>query len=277
MCRLEVSNEYKSLTEKLQILKEQLSEKILEKDNLLLIECRNLNVKYMTTIGVYEYKLYELYCSIMRIRRKIEIIQAFLNRDEVVFIEDVEKQLDKEYKEYREKLEKMFDEMKQADELSKCRVLSPKEEKEFKKLYRQIVKKLHPDLNPDITEQQLEMFNRAVQAYNDGDLNALRMISVLCDSEVDSTMDTNGIEQIKEQIDHVKQQIEYFNEEISRIKNTFPYTEKELLFDDYETEKKIDELKLQIEEFKEIFRKYDERLKKVLGDKNVGDNQLNRQ
>ena len=33
------------------------------------------------------------------------------------------------------------------------------------KLYRKIVKALHPDINPEVTEAQVQLFDNAVAAY----------------------------------------------------------------------------------------------------------------
>ena len=51
--------------------------------------------------------------------------------------------------------------------------------RELKKLYHRIVKALHPDLNPNLTQAQLNLFNNAVNAYESGDLNTLSIISVM--------------------------------------------------------------------------------------------------
>ena len=45
-----------------------------------------------------------------------------------------------------------------------------------KELYRKIVKKLHPDMNPDVTEHELELFHRATKAYEEGDIMTLQAI-----------------------------------------------------------------------------------------------------
>ena len=42
-----------------------------------------------------------------------------------------------------------------------------------KELYRKIVKKLHPDMNPNATEHDLELFHRAAKAYEEGDIMTL--------------------------------------------------------------------------------------------------------
>ena len=105
MNELAYSNDYLALLAEVQKMQEKLSTKIIERDNLLLIECKNLNARYYTSIGVYEYKVFEQYCNIKRIKRKIELIQMHLNRCEAFLMDAVEEQLDWEYSQYTQKLD----------------------------------------------------------------------------------------------------------------------------------------------------------------------------
>ena len=43
-------------------------------------------MQYMLSLGHLEYKEYELHCAILRLKRKIELIQTKKNRQEKVII-----------------------------------------------------------------------------------------------------------------------------------------------------------------------------------------------
>lgn len=265
---LALSNDYTALLKEAERLRAVLSSKILERDNLVLIECKNLSVRYYTTIGVYEYKVFEKYCAIQRIKRKIELIQMYLNRDEAVYIPAVEAQLDKEYAEYAQRLEDFLNNINAADALSKCGYLSPEETAELKKLYRSIVKRLHPDLNPNVTEQQLELFHKAVDAYENGDLETLRTIDFLIDSVDTLDLSESSIDRLKEQIRRCKEQIERIEAEIYEVKSSFPYDKKHILEDEVKIHDEIESLKKTLEKYKEIYAAYKQRLDTILGDTN---------
>ena len=66
--------------------------------------------------------------------------------------------------------------MNDALERSKADPLSEEESRELKILYRKVIKALHPDMNPEITDAQARLFDQAVSAYKNGDLPAMRLI-----------------------------------------------------------------------------------------------------
>ncbi len=103
-----------------------------------------------------------------------------------------------------------------------------------KEMFRKIVKKLHPDMNPDITEREKELFSKAVKAYQDGDVVTLQEIydEVFgdgSDAPVDKEMSYDDLVELR---DKLKDRIEEVKEEIEDIKASFPYTRKEFLDDE---------------------------------------------
>ena len=124
---------------------------------------------YMLAIGGLEYKAYEIECAILRLKRKAELIQANKNRQEKIVLSKIEEVLDFEFAEYKAKLNEQVDKMNAALERSKGEVLSDEENRELKKLYRAIVKSLHPDLHPNLSDAKINLFHNAAMAYENED------------------------------------------------------------------------------------------------------------
>ena len=57
MDSLALSNDYTALLQEAEQLRAVLSSKILERDNLVLIECKNISVKYYTTTETWKQLL----------------------------------------------------------------------------------------------------------------------------------------------------------------------------------------------------------------------------
>lgn len=168
--------DFEKLKSEVEKMRTELSMLLLERDELQFVICKNIETEYMLKLGSIEYKAYKAQCAALRLKRKIELIQAKKNRQEKVIISAIEETLDSEFAEYQKQLNEQIDKMNDALKRSKAEVLSNEDNKKFKKLYRKIVKALHPDINPDVSEAQVQLFDNAVSAYKNGDLNTLKII-----------------------------------------------------------------------------------------------------
>ena len=221
--------EYDELKKDIEKLRTELSMLMLQYDDLRLVECRNIEMEYMLLLGGLEYKAYELECQYLRLKRKIELIQMSLNRQEKVVITSIELTLDEEFYEYRKKLDEQMDKMNDALERSKCKVMSDDEAKELKSLYRKAVKALHPDLHPDATDAQVALLCNATEAYENGDIIRMRIIvEMLSADELPEGKDDAMLELASEK-KRLTSLIAQINEKISVIKSGYPYILKELI------------------------------------------------
>ncbi|WP_022769109.1 hypothetical protein [Butyrivibrio sp. NC2007] len=107
---------------------------------------------------------------------------------------------------------------------------TPKEE--LKRLYRMIMKKLHPDANPNATEKDKALLLKAQKAYAEGDLETLREIAdQLDDTDITEKYSDNpdDIAKLRELRAKLAEKVEILLAHIDEIKNSFPYTEKDFL------------------------------------------------
>lgn len=256
--------EFVTLKAEVEKLRTEISMLLLERDELRLVICKNIETAYMLALGSLEYKAFELHCEFLRLKRKIDIVQAKKNRQEKVVISAIEKILDEEFEEYQCRLDEQINKMNQALDHSKGRPLTEEETKEIKKTYRNIVKALHPDLHPDITPAQIQLFQNAVQAYENGDLNSLRIIGEMVAEPVIPEKSENGLTILAKEKERLSKTIELIREQIEGIKSEYPYTMKDLVDDPEQISKKKEELEETIKELKEAYDIYAARLKEML-------------
>lgn len=143
--------EFAALKAEVEKLRVEISMLLLERDELRFVICKNIETAYMLALGSLEYKAFELNCNVLRIKRKIDLIQAKKNRQEKIALSAIDKLLDKEFVGFQCQLNEQIDKMNKALDHSQGHVLTDEETKQIKKLYRSIVKALHPDLHPEIT------------------------------------------------------------------------------------------------------------------------------
>jgi exonuclease VII small subunit len=253
-----------ALKREVEKLRTELSMLVLERDELRYVECKNIEMAYMLNFGGLEYHAYEHQCEYLRLKRKTDLIQAVLNRQEEINLPGIERQLDQEFSDYKEKLDEKIREVNDALERSRIEVLSKDESREIKKLYRQIVKALHPDLNTDLSRVHIDLFTNAVEAYEKGDLQALRLIAELVgDRELTESKEDSLIVLVREK-ERFEKMLKSMKDSITKIKSSYPYTMKDLVTDEAKIEKRRAELENIISQYEEGIKLYSERIKEML-------------
>ena len=249
--------DFEKLKSEVEKMRTELSMLLLERDELQFVICKNIETEYMLKLGSIEYKAYEAQCAALRLKRKIELIQAKKNRQEKVIISAIEETLDNEFAEYQKQLDEQIDKMNDALKRSKAEVLSDEDNKELKKLYRKIVKALHPDINPDVSEAQVQLFDNAVSAYKSGDLGTLRIIGEM--------VGNNPLpEQLVEERERLQGLLKSIRDSIENIKSEYPYTMKDILEDTAKTEQKKQELEGILEQYNELISIYKAKIEEML-------------
>lgn len=263
-CTIILFPEFVALKAEVEKLRTEISMLLLERDELRLVICKNIETAYMLALGSLEYKAFELNCEVLRIKRKIDLIQAKKNRQEKVVLSVIEEMLDEEFAEFQRQLDEQIDKMNKAIDHSQGRPLTDEETKEIKKLYRSIVKALHPDLHPEVTPAQIQLFQNAVQAYENGDLGNLRIISEMVADPVVPEHSESGLSCLAKDKERLTKTLELIREQIANIKSEYPYTMKELVNDAEQVAEKRTELEGMIAELEEAYDLYAARLKEML-------------
>ncbi len=255
--------EFEQLKLEVDKLRTELSMLVLEKDTLSFTECENLKTSYMLQFGALEHKVYKAQCQYLRLRRKIELMQAKINRQESVDMSTIEAALDAEFAEYLEKLNEQIKQMNEALERSKLPFLSESDASELKKTYRRIVKALHPDLHPDNGEEKIQLFHQAVAAYERGDLNALRIIDEMVSDPIVLEYREDALDTLRNERERLLDLVSSITKEIQDIKSRFPFTAKELLFDQQKTQEKKSELERSLQQYKQAIHILNQRIEEM--------------
>lgn len=244
-------------------LETELSMLLLERDDLLLVQCPNIEMLYLLIFGEAEHKVYSLYCEVMRLKRKLEMIRAEKNRGGMVDIDLVEENLDREFAEYLRQLEEQKEKLAVAKRRNLCETLSDQEVKTAKKLYRKIIKSLHPDLHPDATPEQGSLLRLAVTAYENGDLKSLEMIHSVVQEKVSLVPDCME-DSLSADISRLRKSLALIQENICAIKSTYPYSVREFMEDESKKAKRKAEIEDTIAALEEREKYLKEQIKELL-------------
>lgn len=256
--------DFEKLKNEVERMRTELSMLLLERDELQFVICKNIETEYMLKLGSIEYRAYEAQCLSLRLKRKIELIQAKKNRQEKVIISAIEETLDTEFAEYQKQLNEQIDKMNDALKRSKAEVLTNEKNKELKKLYRKIVKALHPDINPDVSETQVNLFDNAVQAYKNGDLGTLRIIGEMVGNNPLPEQHKDAMTQLVEERERLQGLLKSIRESIDNIKSEYPYSMKDILEDTEKTEQKKQELENILSQYNELISIYKAKIEEMI-------------
>lgn len=240
----------RELKEEITVLKKEISSLVLRRDELKYTICENIKMKYMLEIGTLELKVYDLYIKYIRLKRKKELIQARINRNEKVELNCIEEQIEREFSEYKEKLNEKLKDISYAKARNDLPLISNEDSKRLKKLYLDIVKKIHPDLNPNITKEKIELFHHVLDAYKRCDLVSMETFYILIEEDRDFEGDSNLSSNLKEERDRLLKLLEKLNEEIENIKKSYPYILKSYLEDEDLKLQRIEGLNYQYASYK---------------------------
>jgi len=213
--------EIQRLTEENSLLREEVVHLLTEAHDLVHTIKPNMMAIYQTKIGIWELKQFRAQCQAARLKRKVELIQACLNQGRWPDLAAIDAQLEEEFKAWENKI-RLESERIAAAEARLQHLLSDEDDHELKKLYYGLVKKLHPDLNPELTEDQKRLWLRVQEAYELGDLAELRALAVLADRTVLPFSTASSLERLTKEQNTLEQHIQRLLKEIEKIESQPP-------------------------------------------------------
>ena len=282
-------DEIEKLKREIIVLREILSSLVLKRDNLLLVESKELEALYMKELGNLQAEIYEAESNARYLLRKYQMMQASVNRQEEFDTRKIEEDLKEIYEAYKKVYEDFVRKAREASETVKKRREKAKstaeglgkektetqteeqdelpgkaeekdedvdsEERRLKKLYRKIVKAMHPDLHPEQDEKTKELFKRAIRAYEEGDLQTLEEIDqIIGGGAPENTGDI--LQSLLEEKDRLIALIQGIRAQISLILNRYPFTKKELLNNPVRLEAEKNKLRKRLEQAKQRAASY---------------------
>jgi hypothetical protein len=229
--KLSLHPEILRLRDENSLLREEVVHLLTEAHDLIHTIKPNLMAIYQTKIGAWELKQFGLQCQAARLKRKVELIQACLNQGCCTDLAAIEAQLEEEFRAWENKLRLEAERIAAAEERLR-HLLSPEDDHELKKLYYGLVKKLHPDLNPELTEDQKRLWLRVQEAYESGDLDELQALAVLVNRYAAPVSSASTLERLANEQRTLDQHIQRLLKEIQAIESRPPLTMRSELVDD---------------------------------------------
>lgn len=167
-----------ALEGEIDLLRENLAALLAREHDLRHVVAPNLLALYQQKLGPWELQCLRAQVGAARARSKLELARAALNRGQAPDWPGIEEKLEGEFLTWRQRLREAAQQVTAAGQRLD-NLLSPGEGRELKKLYRALVKRLHPDVNPGLDEAGQQLWRRVQEAYARADLTELRAVAAL--------------------------------------------------------------------------------------------------
>ena len=255
------NKEYTMLQLRYGALKERVANQIEMLHALVCTTGPNIKARYMMFIGRLECKMYELKVEFNRWKRRFALRQAALNHGETPDLAAIEATINREFAEFMKEIRLRAEEIKEDARLFAAKSLSDEENSAVRLAYLNAVKKLHPDLNPNLPKAAQDLWNEIQSAYAARDWEAVRLLAALVDSVVSGVDDfassPDATVALKEACERLAAKSRELAEETARIQNEPPFTYAAFLDDEEAVTARQNELKMDIAELKAKIANYE--------------------
>ena len=243
--------EYDAARMELESLREQLANLIELLHHQETVVGPNLRNAYMLAIGRLEFQAYELDMELRKWRRRHELRQAAINQGDVPDPTAIEAQIDSEMEEYAKRLVEWRQNCRNALASTQMDYMSSAQMANLRGMYLDAVKRLHPDLNPNLPPQAADLWNRMQKAYKDGNMREVEFLTTLVEDIVGSHRDfprtAEGLTAMRLEYDRLKRQMRAVESEMENRKREKPLSYKFILEDDELVAQRQQEQKMRIE------------------------------
>lgn len=197
---------------------------------------------YQIRLGAWEAKVLALECEVGRMRRKAELIQAACNVGSQPDLSAIDARLEVEFLDWKARVVDAVARVEAAQSYLRSG-MSDADAIEFRRLFHQLVRALHPDMNPKQPEEHRVLWHRVMDAYANGDLDGLRTLSVLLKGVPPSVETVDSIELLERERARLRSGLAEVVARIEKMSAELPFS----LQKEFENEKWVEARRIDAE------------------------------
>lgn len=203
-------------------------EVLLRRDNLSK-EAEQIHMDYIMEFGNLITEAFEKKIECIQKKKMIAYCQKQVNQGRKIEESKLSSFIAQEMAQYQKDLQMLINDVKAVKE---GRRVSASEYEKIKKIYYRLVKMIHPDLHPELADDETikDYWQRIRIAYNYNRMKELEELELL----VTAYLSDKGIQDFDIEIENLDEKIAAAEDEIKIIVSTKPYTYKMLLGDETE-------------------------------------------
>ena len=249
------TKENEELTRKLETVNLEFLDLFTRHKDMVENESVILTSLYLEKLGCLQLELLEKQTEASRLKMKMNLIQAAINRNEQPNLKAIEHEINARLQNYYAQIQSQSAALDEAKKVL-SHLISEEETQKLKEIFRVLCKKLHPDLNPNQTEEEKDMFIKVKAAYDLQRLSDLQNILLYLDDSNKEKLTLISADEKVERIKYLENQVINLKLKIDQLEHGFPFSIKELILDEKYIVQKQEELRIQIKTAEEEIIKY---------------------
>ena len=255
MENLDLRTEHRAVLAEIEVQKELYLTLVLKLEDLTGTVKPNLEALYAVKIGHKELELLQKQAEVAGLKYQMELMIACINKKEKIDREKIEQIVQQMLEDYYDTITMEAERIDRAQKRLE-HLMSPAESAAIKKLYYEAAKLLHPDVNPNLSNEQKQLWNVISEAYKNGDLQTVRSVVAAIGSMLSTREEIYEYDSLKARLQLFKERNRLLLEQITAVQAEFPFTFTEKLHDEewLKSEYLITDCKLQ--ELNETAKKY---------------------
>ena len=240
--------EHAALLDENALLREELARLLTEEHDLVHLAKPHLLALYQKKIGAWELRGLRAEVEASRARRRLEMAQAGINQGRKPDLKEIDGILELEFLAWQQKIKEAAERLASAEQRLE-HLLPEAEDRELKKLYYALVKKLHPDVNPELSEDQRRLWLRVQSAYESSDVQELRALALLADRPGPAAPAPSTLGTLRKDRATLEAQIDAMLKRIEQIESQPPFTLRQQLEDETWLAQRREEIEIRITQF----------------------------
>ena len=193
-----------------------------------------LEALYAIKIGMHQIEKLKQQLQIKGLKRKIEMVQSAISKSEDFNVSEIELEVAAELASVEAKIMGEVSKLELAKH-ALTNLHSPERSAELRKIFKQLAKQLHPDANPKLTAEQMDIWHLVKDAYETGDVEKLKALQTVYEKEINQLKD--GLAALTEdelllRNTSLKEGIRLLNDELKAIRQAFPFNIEQQIKDE---------------------------------------------